>query len=93
MFTPSEAAGMGAAGAIIISVERGRMGWRRLFGCLLERIQVTARLADPRRRDPVRLHLTIVQMPQKNTHLLLGMELGPYPTLLLILLFMMRSSS
>ena len=56
IFTPSEAAGMGAAGAIIISAARGRLGWRKLFQCLLESIQVTAGIFhDPDRSDPVRL--------------------------------------
>ncbi len=90
MFTPSEAAGMGAAGAIIISVVRGRMGWRRLFQSLLESIQVTAGIFMILIGAILfGYFLTITQTPQKVTNFLLGLELGPYPTLLLILAFML----
>ena len=90
MFTPSEAAGMGAAGAIIISVVRGRMGWRRLFQSLLESIQVTAGIFMILIGAILfGYFLTITQTPQKVTNFLLAMELGPYPTLLLILAFML----
>ncbi|QDZ00548.1 TRAP transporter large permease [Nitratireductor mangrovi] len=90
MFTPSEAAGMGAAGAIIISVVRRRMGWRLLFRCLLESIQVTAGIFMILIGAILfGYFLTITQTPQKVTNLLLGLELGAYPTLILILLFML----
>lgn len=90
MFTPSEAAGMGAAGAIIISVVRRRMGWRLLFRCLLESIQVTAGIFMILIGAILfGYFLTITQTPQKVTSLLLGLELGAYPTLILILFFML----
>jgi C4-dicarboxylate transporter, DctM subunit len=89
IFTPSEAAGMGAAGAIIISVARRRMGWRRLYQCLLESIQVTAGIFMILIGAILfGYFLTITQTPQKVTNFLLSLELGAYPTLLLILLFM-----
>jgi tripartite ATP-independent transporter DctM subunit len=90
MFTPSEAAGMGAAGAIIISVMRRRMGGRLLFRCLLESIQVTAGIFMILIGAILfGYFLTITQTPQKVTNLLLGLELGAYPTLILILFFML----
>jgi tripartite ATP-independent transporter DctM subunit len=90
IFTPSEAAGMGAAGAIIISAVRGRLGWRKLFDCLVESIQVTAGIFLILIGAILfGYFLTITQVPQKVAATLLGLELGSYPTLLLILLFML----
>jgi tripartite ATP-independent transporter DctM subunit len=90
IFTPSEAAGMGAAGAIIISAVRGRLGWRKLFQCLLESIQVTAGIFMILIGAILfGYFLTITQVPQKIATYLLGLELGAYPTLLIILLFLL----
>ncbi len=89
IFTPSEAAGMGAAGAIVISMARRRLPLKRLFDCLLESIQVTAGIFMILIGAILfGYFLTITQTPQKVTNFLLGLELGAYPTLLLILLFM-----
>jgi len=90
IFTPSEAAGMGAAGAIIISAVRGRLGWKKLFQCLLESIQVTAGIFMILIGAILfGYFLTITQVPQKIANYLLGLELGAYPTLLIILLFLL----
>lgn len=90
IFTPSEAAGMGAAGAIIIAVASGKLGFRRLFTCLVESIQVTAGIFMILIGAILfGYFLTITQTPQKVTGFLLGLDLGAYPTLLLILLFML----
>ncbi|MCO6385544.1 TRAP transporter large permease subunit [Aliihoeflea sp. 40Bstr573] len=89
VFTPSEAAGMGAAGAIIISVLRRRLSMKKLFDCLRESMQVTAGIFKILIGAIIfGYFLTITQTPQKVTSFLLSLELGPYPTLLLILLFM-----
>lgn len=89
VFTPSEAAGMGAAGAILISVLRRRLSMKKLFDCLLESMQVTAGIFMILIGAIIfGYFLTITQTPQKVTNFLLSLELGPYPTLLLILLFM-----
>lgn len=90
IFTPSEAAGMGAAGAIIISAVRGRLGWKKLFQCLLESIQVTAGIFMILIGAILfGYFLTITQVPQKIANYLLALDLGPYPTLLIILLFLL----
>jgi len=90
IFTPSEAAGMGAAGAIIISAARGRLGWRKLFQCLLESIQVTAGIFMILIGAILfGYFLTITQVPQKIANYLLALDLGAYPTLLIILLFLL----
>lgn len=89
VFTPSEAAGMGAAGAILISVLRRRLSMKTLFDCLLESMQVTAGIFMILIGAIIfGYFLTITQTPQKVTNFLLSLDLGPYPTLLLILLFM-----
>lgn len=89
VFTPSEAAGMGAAGAILTSVLRRRLSMKKLFDCLLESMQVTAGIFMILIGAIIfGYFLTITQTPQKVTNFLLSLDLGPYPTLLLILLFM-----
>lgn len=42
VFTPSEAGGIGAAGALVFAIARGRMNWRVFFDSLLEAGKTTA---------------------------------------------------
>ena len=42
VFTPTEAGGIGAVGAVAFAVSRRRMGWRGFFGALVEAGQTTA---------------------------------------------------
>ena len=44
LFTPTEAAGVGAAGAFGFALARGRLGWRVTFEILLETARTTAML-------------------------------------------------
>ncbi|TAK46192.1 MAG: TRAP transporter large permease [Betaproteobacteria bacterium] len=44
LFTPTEAAGIGAAGAFGFALARGRLGWRVTFEVLLETARTTAML-------------------------------------------------
>jgi len=44
IFTPTEAAGIGAAGAFIIALARRSLSWRKLFDVLSETAQTTAAL-------------------------------------------------
>jgi C4-dicarboxylate transporter, DctM subunit len=90
VFTPSEAAGMGAAGAILISIARRKLSMKELFQSLLESIQITAGIFMILIGALLfGYFLTITQVPQKIATYLLGLELGAYPTLLLILLFLL----
>ena len=41
-FTPTEAAGVGAFGAFLISVFKGKMSWKKLLECLMESGKTTA---------------------------------------------------
>ena len=42
VFTPTEAAGVGAFGAFIISILKRKMTWKKLVGCLMEAGKTTA---------------------------------------------------
>ena len=42
VFTPTEAAGVGAFGAFLISVAKGKMTWKKLVECLMESGKTTA---------------------------------------------------
>lgn len=42
IFTPNEAAGVGAFGAFLISIFKGKMSWKKLIECLLESGKTTA---------------------------------------------------
>jgi tripartite ATP-independent transporter DctM subunit len=44
IFTPTEAAGVGATGAFSISLLRGKLGWKDLYHVLVETIETTAML-------------------------------------------------
>lgn len=44
IFTPTEAAGMGAAGAFLIALLRGQLTWRKLLYVLVETVETTAML-------------------------------------------------
>ncbi|MEJ8575061.1 TRAP transporter large permease [Microbaculum marinum] len=88
VFTPSEAAGMGASGVLIIGVVRGRLNWRSIYRCLVDSIQVSASIFFILIGALLfGYFLTATQTPQKIATLLLSFELGAYGTLVLILLF------
>jgi len=44
VFTPTEAAGVGAAGAFALALARGKLSWRVLFGVLAESARTTSML-------------------------------------------------
>jgi tripartite ATP-independent transporter DctM subunit len=44
IFTPTEAAGVGATGALALATARRRMTWRILFRCLTDTVKTTAML-------------------------------------------------
>ncbi len=87
VFTPSEAAGMGASGVLIIGVVRGRLNLKTIYRCLVDSIQVTASIFFILIGALLfGYFLTVTQAPQKVATLLLSFDLGAYGTLLLILL-------
>jgi C4-dicarboxylate transporter, DctM subunit len=89
IFTPSEAAGMGAMGAIIISAVRRRLSMRGLFNCLVESIQISAGIFLILIGAILfGYFLTVTQVPQTIANALVASGLGPTGTLLLILGFL-----
>jgi tripartite ATP-independent transporter DctM subunit len=87
LFTPTEAAGAGAAGAFIISVARRRLSFQAFVGCLVEAIRTTASVFIILIGAVMfGYFLAVTQTTQKVTAQLIDLGLGPYPTLTLILL-------
>jgi tripartite ATP-independent transporter DctM subunit len=87
LFTATEAAGMGAAGAFIISVARQKLSRADFWRCLIESLRTTAAVFTILIGALIfGYFLTITQTPQKITEFLTGLGLGPYGVLVLIML-------
>ncbi len=87
LFTATEAAGMGASGAFIISVLRGKLSRADFWRCLIESLRTTAAVFTILIGALIfGYFLTITQTPQKITEFLTGIGLGPYGVLVLIML-------
>jgi C4-dicarboxylate transporter DctM subunit len=86
LFTPTEAAGMGAAGAFIIGVVRRRLGGKEIVQSLLEATRTTAAVFTVLIGALLfGYFLTITQVPQKVTEFLVGLGIGRYGVLALIM--------
>jgi tripartite ATP-independent transporter DctM subunit len=87
LFTPTEAAGMGAAGAFIIGVVRRRLGGAEILQSLLEATRTTAAVFTVLIGALLfGYFLTITQVPQKVTEFLVGLGIGRYGVLALIMI-------
>ncbi|MDT3684869.1 MAG: TRAP transporter large permease [Pseudorhodoplanes sp.] len=87
MFTATEAAGMGAGGAFILGVLRGRLSGQDILRSLLESTRTTAAVFTILIGALLfGYFLTITQTPQKVTAFLTGLGIGSYGILTLILL-------
>ena len=87
MFTATEAAGMGAGGAFILGVLRGRLSKQDILRSLLESTRTTAAVFTILIGALLfGYFLTITQTPQKVTAFLTGLGIGSYGILTLILL-------
>ena len=87
MFTATEAAGMGAAGAFVIAVVRRRLSRADFWRCLVESLRTTAAVFTILIGALLfGYFLTITQTPQKVTEFLTGLGFGPYGVLVLIML-------
>jgi tripartite ATP-independent transporter DctM subunit len=87
MFTATEAAGMGAGGAFIIGVLRGRLSKVDILRSLLESTRTTAAVFTILIGALLfGYFLTITQTPQKVTAFLTGLGIGSYGVLTLILM-------
>jgi tripartite ATP-independent transporter DctM subunit len=87
LFTATEAAGMGAGGAFIIGVVRGRLSLADIRRSLLEATRTTAAVFTILIGALLfGYFLTVTQTPQKITLFLTGLGLGKYGVLVLIML-------
>jgi C4-dicarboxylate transporter, DctM subunit len=87
LFTPTEAAGMGAAGAFIIGIVRRRLGGAEIRQSLLEATRTTAAVFTVLIGALLfGYFLTITQVPQKVTEFLVGLGIGRYGVLALIMI-------
>jgi tripartite ATP-independent transporter DctM subunit len=86
-FTPTEAGGMGAAGAFIIGVVRGRLRRAEILRSLLQATRTAAAVFTVLIGALLfGYFLTVTQTPQKVTAFLTGLGLGRYGVLALIML-------
>jgi C4-dicarboxylate transporter, DctM subunit len=87
LFTATEAAGMGAAGAFIIGVLRRRLSRADILRSLLEATRTTAAVFTVLIGAILfGYFLTITQTPQKVTEFLTGLGIGRYGVLALIMI-------
>jgi C4-dicarboxylate transporter, DctM subunit len=87
LFTATEAAGMGAAGAFIIGVVRRRLSGPDILRSLLEATRTTAAVFTVLIGAILfGYFLTITQVPQKVTEFLVGLGIGRYGVLALIMI-------
>ena len=86
-FTPTEAAAMGAGGAFLIAVARGRLDAAQFMDCLLRAVRTSAAIFTILIGALLfGYFLTITQTPQHVTQFLTGLGLGRYQVLVLIML-------
>jgi tripartite ATP-independent transporter DctM subunit len=87
LFTPTEAGGMGAGGAFLIGVLRGRLSGADIRAALLQATRTAAAVFTVLIGALLfGYFLTITQTPQKVTEFMLGLGVGPYGVLALIML-------
>ncbi|KQY98402.1 C4-dicarboxylate ABC transporter permease [Pseudolabrys sp. Root1462] len=87
MFTATEAAGMGAAGAFIIAVVRRKLSREEFMRSLIESLRTSASVFTILIGALIfGYFLTVTQVPQRLTEFLTGLGLGPYGVLVLIML-------
>jgi C4-dicarboxylate transporter DctM subunit len=87
VFTPTEAGGMGAGGAFLLGVLRGKLSRAQIREALLQATRTSAAVFTVLIGALLfGYFLTITQVPQRLTELLSSLGLGPYGVLALIML-------
>ena len=87
LFTPTEAGGVGASGALIIGVARGKLTRTEIRRSLLQAVRTAAAVLTVLIGALLfGYFLTVTQTPQKVTEFLTGLGLGRYGVLALIML-------
>jgi C4-dicarboxylate transporter, DctM subunit len=86
VFTPTEAGGVGASGAFILGVLRGRLDGKAIRASLLQATRTAAAVFTVLIGALLfGYFLTITQVPQKVTEFMTGLGIGPYGVLALIM--------
>jgi C4-dicarboxylate transporter DctM subunit len=86
LFTVTEAAGVGAVGALLIGVAQGRLGWQAILECLVAALRTTSAIfMIVIGAYLFGYFLTISQTPQHIIDFLVGLPVGPYGVLALVL--------
>jgi tripartite ATP-independent transporter DctM subunit len=86
IFTPTEGAGMGAGGAYLIAVARRRLGFQQTVDCLVQTLRTTAAIFTILIGALLfGYFLTLTQTPQRLTEALIGLNIGAYPILFLLM--------
>src|SRR5277367_6676523 len=86
LFTPTEAGGVGASGAFLIGVARGKLSRADIRRSLLQAVRTAAAVLTVLIGALLfGYFLTVTQTPQKVTELLTGLGLGRYGVLALIM--------
>jgi C4-dicarboxylate transporter DctM subunit len=87
LFTPTEAGGMGAGGALIISLARGRLSRADFLASLLQATRTAAAVFTVLIGAILfGYFLTVTQTPQKITEVVTSLGLSPHGALILIML-------
>jgi tripartite ATP-independent transporter DctM subunit len=87
LFTPTEAGGMGAGGAFVIGVLRGKLNGKEIRRSLLQATRTAAAVFTVLIGALLfGYFLTVTQTPQKVTEFLTGLGVGRYGVLALIML-------
>ena len=87
LFTPTEAGGVGACGAFLLAVARGKLGWNGLREALLRATRTASAVFTVLIGALLfGYFLTVTGVPQKVTTFLTSLGLGPTGVLLLIML-------
>ncbi len=87
VFTPTEAAGMGAGGAFLISLLRGRLTMALTIKCLVDTVRTSAAVFTILIGAMIfGYFLTITQTPQKITDFITHTGLGRYQILILVMM-------
>jgi len=87
LFTPTEAGGVGASGALLIGIARGKLTRLQIRRSLLQAVRTAAAVLTVLIGALLfGYFLTVTQTPQKVTAFLIGLGLGRYGVLALIML-------
>jgi C4-dicarboxylate transporter, DctM subunit len=87
LFTPTEAGGMGAGGAFLISIARRRLSRADILASLLQATRTAAAVFTVLIGAILfGYFLTVTQTPQKVTEFVTGLGMGPYGVLVVIML-------